>query len=138
MVADLMDPARMYNYWRTMETELLALAPKAPFIVAAGQLDGHPEWKDANQKPYSALVYEPAFVEQPDGSKQVLPPPQRCNLFLYQRVRSRLRKARNKTLWPSLACHMSRLRMYRAPQYREVALQASSALSDIGHFPVLR
>ena len=77
MIADMMDPARMFNYWRTMETEQIALSPKAPFIVAAGQLDGHPEWKDANQKPYSALVYEPVFIEQPDGSKTPLPPPQR-------------------------------------------------------------
>ena len=77
MVADCMDAGRMYNYWRTCETEMIALAPRAPWLVAAGQTDGHPEWKDANQKPYSALTYDPAFIEQPDGSKTPLPPPVR-------------------------------------------------------------
>ena len=43
----------------------------------AGFMNGHPEWKDANQKPYSALEWEPVFVEQPDGSKTMLPPPER-------------------------------------------------------------
>jgi len=75
MVADMMDTARMYNYWRTCETEMIALAPRAPFITAEGQTDGHPEWRDANQKPYSTLTYKPVWIEQPDGSKVPLPPP---------------------------------------------------------------
>lgn len=73
MVTDLMDPARMYNYWRTMETERYALAPKAPWVMAEGQDDGHPEWDDANQKSYSRLVYKPVT----DGAGNALPPPQR-------------------------------------------------------------
>jgi len=77
MVADLMDPARMLNYWKTCETEMLALAPKSPFIGPAGAFDGHPEWADANQKSYSRLEYDPQFIEQPDGSKTPLPPPER-------------------------------------------------------------
>lgn len=77
MVADMMDTARMYNYWRTCETEMIALAPRAPFITAEGQTDGHPEWRDANQKPYSTLTYKPTWIEQPDGSKVPLPPPLR-------------------------------------------------------------
>ena len=77
MVWDLMDPARMFNYWRTAETEQLALASKAPWVGPAGFAAGHPEWLSANQTPYSYLEYEPQFVEQPDGSKTPLPPPTR-------------------------------------------------------------
>ena len=78
MIADLMDPARMFNYWRTKQTEVLALAPIAPVIGAAGQFDGHPEWAQANQKPFAYLEYEPVYIEQPDGSKAPLPAPQRA------------------------------------------------------------
>lgn len=77
MIRDLKDVNRMLNYWRTCETEIIALAPRAPFIVAEGQLDGHPEWKDANQKPYSALVYKPTHANPQDPNSPVLPPPQR-------------------------------------------------------------
>jgi len=74
MVTDLMDPARQYNYWRSSQTERYALAPKAPWVMAEGQDDGHPEWNDANKKSYSRLIYKP--VAGPDGSTP-LPPPQR-------------------------------------------------------------
>lgn len=74
MVEDLMDPARMFNYWRSSETERYALAPKAPWLMAEGQDEGHPEWDDANTRSYSRLVYKP--VTGPDGIT-VLPPPER-------------------------------------------------------------
>jgi len=74
MVEDLKDPAQMFNYWRTAQTERYALAPKAPWVVAEGQIEGHPEWNDANQKSYSTLVYKP--IAGPDGMTP-LPPPVR-------------------------------------------------------------
>jgi hypothetical protein len=73
-VLDMMDPARMFNYWRTAQTERYALTPKAPWVVAEGQIEGHPEWQDANRKSYSTLVYKP--IAGPDGVT-ALPPPQR-------------------------------------------------------------
>lgn len=134
MVEDLMDPARMYNYWRTMETELLALAPKAPFIVAAGQLDGHPEWKDANQKPYSALVYEPAFVEQPDGSKQVLPPPQRMQPIPVPAGAVQAAQGAQQDLMAVAGMPHEPSADVPGAAISGVALQRRQALSDIGHF----
>ena len=134
MVADLMDPARMYNYWRTMETELLALAPKAPFIVAAGQLDGHPEWKDANQKPYSALVYEPAFVEQPDGSKQVLPPPQRMQPIPVPAGAVQAAQGAQSDLMAVAGMPHDPSADVPGAAISGVALQRRQALSDIGHY----
>ena len=67
------DAQRMFNYWRTAETELVALAPKAPWVAAEGQIEGHEqEWKTANTKAHVVLQYKPETV-----SGKVLPPPAR-------------------------------------------------------------
>ena len=43
------DAQRMYNYWVSQEAEMLALAPKAPFIGYGGQFEGYEDkWKTAN------------------------------------------------------------------------------------------
>jgi hypothetical protein len=63
----------MFNYWRSSETERYALAPKAPWVMAEGQDDGHPEWDDANTRSYSRLVYKPVQ----DAAGNAMPPPQR-------------------------------------------------------------
>ena len=73
MVQNLMDPARMVNYGNTAKIKRLGLAPKAPWVAAEGQLDGHPEWDDANQKAYSVLTYKPVVLETSGGP--VMPPP---------------------------------------------------------------
>ena len=52
------DSQRMYNYWRTAATELVALAPKAPFIGPAGAFDTDPRWATANAVSYPYLEYE--------------------------------------------------------------------------------
>lgn len=52
------DPQRMYNYWASAETETIALAPRAPFIGAAGQFEGfEAQWKTANIKNHAYLEY---------------------------------------------------------------------------------
>jgi hypothetical protein len=73
MVENLMDPARMVNYGEVAKIKRLGLAPKAPWVAAEGQLDGHPEWDDANQKAYSVLTYKPVVIETSSGP--VMPPP---------------------------------------------------------------
>ncbi|HEY2002156.1 MAG TPA: portal protein [Acidobacteriaceae bacterium] len=77
MIRDLKDSNRMLNYWATCETELVALAPRAPFIVAEGQIDGHREWKTANQQPHSVLTYKPVTLNPENPDSPALPPPQR-------------------------------------------------------------
>lgn len=76
MVDAMMDPQRMVNYGEVAKIKRLGLAPKAPWVAAEGQLDGHPEWDDANQKAYSVLTYKPVMIETGAGPI-VLPPPQR-------------------------------------------------------------
>jgi len=67
------DPARMYNYWVSAETEMIALAPKAPFIGVAGQFEGYEEkWTSANRKNLAYLEYNPKTV-----AGNLAPPPQR-------------------------------------------------------------
>jgi len=65
------DPQRMYNYWSTAETELIALAPKAPFIMEEGQVEGHErQWKNAHTKPYPYMLYKGVAL----GGKPAPPP----------------------------------------------------------------
>lgn len=45
------DPQRMYNYFRSTAVETVALAPKAPYVLEEGQVDGYEdEWSDVNSK----------------------------------------------------------------------------------------
>ncbi len=55
------DSQRMYNYFTSTESETVALAPKAPFIVAEGQVPKEFEniWKSANRKNIAYLPYKP-------------------------------------------------------------------------------
>jgi hypothetical protein len=76
IVRDAKDPQRMYNYWRTTEAEIVALQPKAPYIMEEGQAEGHEsEWKQANTKAFPVLYYKGTTI----GGKPA-PPPQRQSM----------------------------------------------------------
>lgn len=67
------DAQRMYNYWQTSMTESVALAPKAKWLIAEGQDEGHEnEWAQANIKSAAVLRYK-----QKDIEGQPAPPPTR-------------------------------------------------------------
>jgi len=67
------DPQRMYNFWSTALTESVALAPKAKYMLAEGQDEGHEmEWNTANVKSMPILRYK-----QTDSEGRPAPPPQR-------------------------------------------------------------
>ena len=54
------DPQRMYNYWRTIDTEQKALAPKAPVLVSAKQIEGYEQyWQDGLTTTAPYLIYNP-------------------------------------------------------------------------------
>jgi len=58
------DPARMYNYWATALTESVALAPKAKWLLAEGQDEGHEnEWAQANIKAMPVLRYKQTDID---------------------------------------------------------------------------
>ena len=67
------DPQRMYNFWSTALTESVALAPKAKFLLAEGQDEGHEmEWNLANVKSMPVLRYK-----QTDSEGRPAPTPTR-------------------------------------------------------------
>jgi len=75
LVRNAKDAQRMYNYWVSQETEMLALAPKAPFIGYGGQFEGYEQqWKTANTTNWPYLEVNPDVT---DGQGSVLPLPQR-------------------------------------------------------------
>lgn len=75
IVRNAKDAQRMYNYWTSQEAEMLALAPKAPFIGYAGQFEGfESKWATANTKPWPYLEVNP---EVTDGNGGMVPLPQR-------------------------------------------------------------
>lgn len=67
------DPQRMFNYWKTASTEVIALQPKAPWVGAKGQFKSNAAgWRQANTDNIAFLQYDPVTI---DG--QLAPPPQR-------------------------------------------------------------
>ncbi len=59
LVRDAKDPQRMFNYWRTTSTELVALAPKAPFIGRRGAFETDAaKWATANVQTHAYIEYD--------------------------------------------------------------------------------
>lgn len=59
LVRDAKDPQRMFNYWRTTSTELVALSPKAPFIGRKGAFESDAaKWATANVQTHAYLEYD--------------------------------------------------------------------------------
>jgi hypothetical protein len=53
------DAQRMFNYWRTSSTELVALAPKAPFIGRKGAFETDAQkWATANTQTHAFIEYD--------------------------------------------------------------------------------
>ena len=76
LVRNAKDAQRMYNYWVSQEAEMLALAPKAPFIGYGGQFEGYEDkWKTANTNNWPYLEVNPDVT---DGQGAALPLPQRA------------------------------------------------------------
>lgn len=53
------DAQQMHNFWRTASTELVALAPKAPFIGRVGAFDTDADkWSTANTDTHAFIEYD--------------------------------------------------------------------------------
>lgn len=73
LIRNAKDSQRMYNYWKSAQTETIALAPRTPFVAAEGQFEGYEYvWETANRKNHAFLPYKPTSV-----NGQLVPPPQR-------------------------------------------------------------
>lgn len=73
------DSQRMYNYFASAEAEAIALAPKAPYILYAEQIEGYQDlWDQANdgQMPYLPLkIHVAGGTLLPPPSRQAVEPP---------------------------------------------------------------
>lgn len=69
------DAQRMYNYWRSVEVELLQKQPQSHILAPLGAVDGLDEWTDPNK--YHVLRYnDKGLDKQPITPPQFLPAPQ--------------------------------------------------------------
>ena len=74
MFSDAHDSQRMFNYWRTASTELVALAPKAPYVGMKGQFNSDASnWANANVDNLPYLEYDDVKAAPPPRRE---PPPQ--------------------------------------------------------------
>ena len=66
MIRDARDPQRMFNFWRSATTEIVALAPRAPFIGPAGFVPKGQEqiWQTANSRSHAYLEYDGNVMPQ--------------------------------------------------------------------------
>lgn len=59
------DPQQMFNYWRTASTELVALAPKTPFIGPKGAFNtDQAKWATANAVSHPYIEYDGGIPPQ--------------------------------------------------------------------------
>ena len=80
LIRDAKDSQTMHNFWRSATTELVALAPKAPWVGPKGFIPADDEnetkWAHANSRSYAYLEFEPsagaperqAFAGVPSGA----------------------------------------------------------------------
>lgn len=68
------DAQKMYNYWNSLDTEIVALQPKAPWVGPVGSFESTPnKWAMANNKNYAFLEYDIVY----DDNQQRAEPPSR-------------------------------------------------------------
>lgn len=78
LVRFVKDSQQMYNYWRSASTELVALAPKAPYIGPRGAFNSNADkWNTANTISHSYIEFDgnvapqrQAFAGPPAGAIQ--------------------------------------------------------------------
>ena len=82
MVRNNRDAQRIYNYMASGFVEMVALAPKSPFIAAIGQIEDFKQiWDSLNEDNWPFLPYKPR-----DVAGQLVPPPQRQDYKIAESV----------------------------------------------------
>lgn len=70
------DPQMMFNFWRTASTELVALAPKIPFIGPRGSFNTDSgKWATANTDNHAYIEYDPIAGQAPPQRQPFAGPP---------------------------------------------------------------
>jgi hypothetical protein len=72
LIRDAKDPCRMMNYWRSQSTQLVALAPKAPFVGPKGAFEtDRAKWETANTEMHAYIEYDGQVPPQRQGMPQI-------------------------------------------------------------------
>lgn len=76
IVRDAKDSQRLFNFMRSASAEVVALQPKAPFLVTAVQIEGNEQaWAMAHRKSLPHLTFKPD-KDMPGFAPRREPPPQ--------------------------------------------------------------
>jgi len=68
LIRDAKDAQKMFNYWRTTSTELIALAPKTPFIGPKGAfVTDAAKWATANTQSHAYIEFDGPMPPQRQG-----------------------------------------------------------------------
>ena len=74
VIRNAKDPQRMYNFWATSQTEMVALQPKAPWQVTPKQVRGFEEYyRESNRRNIPYLPFNPDS-DSPGPPVRVAPP----------------------------------------------------------------
>ena len=74
LIKSAMDPQRIHNFASSAFVENVALAPRAPWTAAEGQMEGHEDdWKTSNRRNIAVLEWKPTTYD--NGTP--VPQPQR-------------------------------------------------------------
>ncbi len=74
LIRDIKAPLRLYNFVSSNEADIIAKAPRAPWVGAEGQFEGHEEeYANSNTSDIPYLEYKPVTI-----GGQAAPPPQRA------------------------------------------------------------
>lgn len=75
IIRDAKDPQRLYNYWNTTNAEMVALQPRAPYLVTQKNIEGLKAWwQQAGKTNIPYLPFNPDD-KNPSGPRRE-PPPQ--------------------------------------------------------------
>jgi hypothetical protein len=74
LIRNAKDSQRMYNYWNSIDTEVVALQPRVPYLLTPKQVGGHESmWKNANKMNYPYLLVN-SDKDAPDWPHRESPP----------------------------------------------------------------
>jgi hypothetical protein len=121
------DSQRLYNYFRSYDAETIALAPKAPWIMTAKMLgDYTTQWKQANERNFSYLLYDPD--PNAPGGKPERNIPQMTNQAIIQQV-----MIADQELHDTTGLQLASLGK-KSNEQSGAAIQARAKEGDIGQF----
>jgi hypothetical protein len=114
----------------THKTELVALAPKAPFVMEEGQVEGHEQqWRQANQKSYPYLLYKGTSI-----SGKAAPPPQRQGIIGAPAGIIEAEQSAEQDMMGTTGVRFDATKSERLPEESGKALRELKFLGELGSF----